>query len=488
MATIAPNQSIQSVIDANPAGTTFEFAAGTWREQEFLTRSGDQFVGDPDGGTILSGARVLTNWQRSSQRAGERWRCSGLPAPLTDNKPVFDGSLANQRNDLFIDDVLQQRVGSNAEVTSGKWWFDPNGNAAVIATDPAGHTIEYSVTANQTWDNNATGVLWENITVEKYATEAQNGAHHGMKGWTYKNATFRHMHGAGVNIGADTVVDGGRFIDNGQCGVEGYGSHNAKVMNAEIARNGFIGYNTDWDGGGLKICGSDNVHLIGNHVHHNKDQGLWGDIDCTNWLYEDNTVEDNTGCGIMYEISYGETRIVNNHCARNGGVGGYGAGGIYVSNSSGVDVSGNTIEVKPGNTAIGGGVSIINDDRGSGNQGIYEARNVNVHHNQITHTDDTAMNGYWVYQAITNPGIAFDNNTYRVKNPSAQRWRLVDRDVSWDELRAAGQEPGGTLTGLDDAPPIEQPPVDPPVEQPPAQTLAPGTYKIEAGATLIVGD
>ena len=410
---IGPGQSIQAAIDASPAGTTFTLAAGVWREQEFLARSGDQFIGDANGGTILSGARVLTNWQRSSQRAGERWRCGGLPESLGDNKPATD-PLANHLNDLFIDDVLQRRVGSEAELGSGTWWFDPNGAAAVLATDPQGHTVEYSVTRNQTWDNGATGVLWQDIVVEKYCTDAQQGAHHGMRGWTYKNAVFRQMHGAGVNIGADTEITGGQYIDNGQCGIEGYQSHHAKVTDAEIARNGWIGYNTDWDGGGLKICTADGVALVGNHVHHNRDQGLWGDIDCTNWLIEGNIVKDNEGCGIMYEISYGETRIQGNQVTGCGGTGGYGAGGIYVSNSMGVDVSGNTIEVKAGNSGIGGGIAVMNDARGAGAQGTYESRSVNVHHNTITHTDDTAMNGYWVYQQIDNPGIAFDNNTYRV--------------------------------------------------------------------------
>ena len=64
----------------------------------------------------------------------------------------------------------------------------------------------------------------------------------------------------------------------------------------------------------------------------------------------------------------------------------------------------------------------------------------------------------------------------------AQRWRYIDRDVTWDELRAHGQEPNGTLQGLGDAP------VDPPIEPPPdqAQTLPPGTYRLPAGATLTV--
>lgn len=479
---ITAGQSLEAATASHPAGTAYQLEAGIWREVEAVfAKSGDQYVGDPGGGTVFSGARILDQWTRQ----GSLWRHPGLPDPLTDSDPVFEGSQANNRNDLFIDDQLQQRVGSRNEVAQGTWWFDPADNAVVMATDPNGHLVEYSVANAMTWDTGATGVLWQDIVVEKYATEAQNGAHHGCRQWTYTNCTFRHMHGAGINIGADTQILGGKYIDNGQCGISGYACPNAKVENAELARNGFIGYNTDWDGGGLKICAADNVVLRGNHVHHNKDQGLWGDIDCTNWLIEGNTSEDNTGVGIMYEISYGETRIVSNTLRRNGGIGGYGAGGIYVSNSMGVDVSNNTVEVKPGNTAIGGGIAVLNQDRGSGNQGTYEARNVNVHHNTITHSDDTAQDGFWLYQPINNPAISFDSNAYIVKDVGARHWRYVDADLTWDELRATGQEANGTLNAGDGG---GQPPDPEPIPPDPDEipTLAPGTYKVTQGTTLIV--
>lgn len=476
---IPAGQSIQAAIDSAPAGSVFQLASGMWREQEFLARSGDTFIGDPQGGTVLSGARVLDQWQRD----GQRWRSAGgLPPPLIDSQPVFEGSLANNQNDLWLNDALLGRVDSLDKVEAGTWFFDPADNAVVMGNDPSGKLVEYSVVANQTWDNGATNCLWRNITVEKYATSAQQGAHHGMRGWLYEHCTFKWMHGAGINIGANTIVSGGRYIDNGQCGIEGYQCDNARIEDVEMARNGFCGYNTDWDGGGTKLCTCDGVVVSGCHVHHNKDQGIWFDIDCTNCLIEGNTCEDNTGVGIMYEISYAGSRIIGNHCARNGGIGGYGAGGIYISNSQGVEVASNTVEVKTGNTAIGGGISVINDGRGSGAQGIYESRDLNIHHNTITHTDDSAQNGYWVYQSISSPAVVFDHNTYIVKDPSFRHWRVADRDVTWDELRAAGQEANGTLQRLGDAP------VDPPPDTGDGDipTLAPGTYKILPGTTLIV--
>jgi parallel beta-helix repeat protein len=477
-----PGDDIQAAINANPADTEFRFAAGTWRHQQFLAQAGNRFIGDPGGGTILSGAMILD--QFAQQPEPGYWRQSGLPPPLTDTQPAFDPLRANNLNELFVDDVLQTRVADWSELGEGKWWFDPEDNSVVLNYDPAGKLVEYSVTQNQTWNNGqSAGVTWENITVEKYCTSAQQGAHHGVN-WHYKNATFRQMHGTGLMLGADGSAIGCKILDNGQCGLAGYQSHNARIEGCEIAGNGWVGYNTDWDGGGLKCCTTDNFQMVGNHVHHNMDQGLWLDIDCTNCLYEDNLCEDNRGAGIMYEISYGGTRIVNNRCLRNGGAGGYGAGGIYVSNSRGVEVAGNHIEVRPGNHGIGGGIAIMNDARGSGAQGTYESRDVDVHDNTIVHGNDTAQNGYWVYQAIDAPNVRFDRNTYYVPDPGSLYWRLIDHECGFDELRAAGHEQNGTLNvGL----PGEKPP-EPPISGEPVFLDWPTMYAPGHTLTLCLNE
>ena len=96
---IEPGQSIQAAIDVNPAGTRFIFSRGLWREERFLAKANSEFIGDPQGGTILSGAIVLTQWTR--QGGNNRWRHPGLPPPLMDDKPTMPGmELANHKNDL----------------------------------------------------------------------------------------------------------------------------------------------------------------------------------------------------------------------------------------------------------------------------------------------------------------------------------------------------------------------------------------------------
>ena len=53
---IAPGQSIQALVNANPAGTTFIIKAGTHIRQSVIPKSGDRFFGEP--GAVLDGQDV----------------------------------------------------------------------------------------------------------------------------------------------------------------------------------------------------------------------------------------------------------------------------------------------------------------------------------------------------------------------------------------------------------------------------------------------
>src|SRR5258708_23936591 len=57
---ILPGTSIQSVVNANPAGTTYLLKAGIHRMQSITPKTGDTFVGE--SGTILNGSRLLSSF------------------------------------------------------------------------------------------------------------------------------------------------------------------------------------------------------------------------------------------------------------------------------------------------------------------------------------------------------------------------------------------------------------------------------------------
>ena len=447
---IASGASIQAAINGNPAGTVFQLSAGVYRDQHFLAQNGDQFLGDPNGGTVLSGAIVLGQWSVS----GGYWKASGLPAPLVDSGDTGSNPLANHDNDLFVDNTLFQRVSSLSQMTTGKWFFDPATNSAYISDNPVGHTVEYSVTPNMTYDNGATDVVVKNLTIEKYATAAQIGPIHGVRDWNIVDVTSRWNHGAGLNVGAGTVVQGGHYNNNGQEGIAGYRADGAQILSAEIASNNYAGYNSDWDAGGVRICTSANVVVSNNNVHYNNGMGIWADIDCSGWTISGNTVTNNAGNGIMYEVSHGNTVIENNT------VSGSSRAAIYISNSDGVVARDNTVTVGAGNTSINGGIDMINVDRGSGPNGVYHLINNSIQGNTIVHINDTATDGIFVYQSLPGqPNNTLNNNTYYVPSVTGTYWHFGSTDYTWSSLHqnTAYESSGTESIGLPTQPPVLPP-------------------------------
>jgi hypothetical protein len=435
---------LQAAIDANPVGTVFQLAAGVYREGMLSPKAGQQFIGDPGGGTVLDGAVVLDGWQALENGL---WRADGLPTPLdhTHGQAAVDHPLAQYREDLFINDELYQRVGSLAEVKAGTWYYDAATGSAYIADSPQGKSVELSSTP-LAFQPSAPGVVIQNLTVEKYATDAQVGAIEAGQGWQIINNTVRWNHGAGINIGADDLVQGGHIVDNGQIGIEGWQADRARIIGVEIASNNYAGYDMDWDAGGAKIAGSAQVQFIANNVHDNHGVGLWGDIDDSQMQFVGNWVAGNDYNGIMYEISYGAT-VHDNTVLDNGQHGPRGGANaqIFISNSQGVDVAGNHVEVSAGG---GNGVMMVYVDRGAGAQGPYDTKNNAVHDNSIVHLGG-GSDGFGIY---FNPALAstwtntWDHNTYTVADANHPYWRFGTTDYTWQQLHQnTASETLGTL-------------------------------------------
>jgi hypothetical protein len=242
-------------------------------------------------------------------------------------------------------------------------------------------------------------------------------------------------------------VIGNYIYDNGQLGV-GDAGDNAEIAGNEVAENGAL-FDPSWEAGGVKIVVARGLVLRNNYVRANYGTGLWCDIDCMDATFEGNTVVENRGPGIQYEISH-VAKIRNNFVKDNGSGGAVWLWGsqILVQNSNDVEVYGNIVEVD----AVGNAIGLVQQDRGSGQYGSFLTRNNFVHDNVITHLSSPQGGSGAVadYNASTmaESNNRFDGNKYFVSDPAARHWRWIEPFYTFAQFQGLGQEPRGQLISV----------------------------------------
>lgn len=235
------------------------------------------------------------------------------------------------------------------------------------------HINRYAFTPG--WPEQARDVTISHLTIRNFKPPPNEGVvNHGAgSGWVIERNTIRDNGGAGVIFGSDNTLRYNCLAANGQYGFSGYRPQlpvGSSITNVVIDHNEIAGNNTeDWEAripgcgctGGGKFWDVANAKVTNNWVHHNHGPGFWADTNDIDFLFEGNTIEDNDGHAIFYEISYNAS-IRNNLFARNALVNGrefqsrgdpFPIGAIYISEAGGderlagaptIDISANTFD------------------------------------------------------------------------------------------------------------------------------------------------
>lgn len=451
-----------SVLSRHPPGTTYCFSTGTHRVNEPLApQRGDSILGQP--GAVLSGSVEITGWWEVERGWAARGR---LPRTLNEN-----GTCSRQApgctltHDVFLDGRRLRRVLTAEQVTPGTFHADYRTNTITIGSEPWEHLVEQAAAPSlvrSTQDD----VTVRNLVLEQAANEAQTGAvesrqvspHRTGTGWHVEHNDIRLNHGVGIGVADGAVVSGNRVLDQGQLGLGVWG-RGVKIHANEVARNGAVGYDPEWEAGGIKSWQTTGTVLTRNHVHHNRGPGLWSDGGCTFTTYDRNVITDNWGAGIQHEISY-DARIVRNRIMRNGvrHKGWAWEAGIQVQSSG----ARGSITIAR-NVVAGNANAITIVESGDRRHepptphGPHAVRNILVHHNTITMYGGQSTG---VFQDIGEHGIfagavRFVANTYRVDSTAEPHFAWADDHLTWSEWLGpgVGQDRGGTLVLLGTTPP-----------------------------------
>ena len=447
---VKPGTDLRQLAGDSAPGTTFCLAAGVHRFMDAVRpRDGQSFIGT--AGTVVSGSKVLSEFRKE----GAWWVADGQTQRLKDhgvcegqyqsNSGTYDS--CSRGEDVFFDDVSLWQVDTLAELSSGEFWFDYANSRIYLADDPSGHLVETTVAkrAFGSYSHDADNVTVRGLVVEKFGNQAQFGAIDSFfgSGWVIEDNEVRLNHGAGIRGNAGSVVRNNHVHHNGQLGLAGFGK-NLLVEGNLVEHNHTLGFDTSWEAGGSKWQRTDGLVLRDNVFRNNRGHGIWIDIDNINALIEGNRSDGNDKAGIFYEISY-DGVIRNNTVSGNGFVRNSSWGrssGIMIANSQNVEVYGNTVDRNRH------GITLFHQDRGSGEHGPYDLRNVNVHDNLIImETGHTGLmedvGSQAVFESWNN---RFHHNTYKVAG--TDRWHWDGRLRSFSEWQALGQGNGSTVSTL----------------------------------------
>jgi hypothetical protein len=446
---ITPGTDIQSVVADAPAQSMFVIQAGIHRLQHITPRDGDIFIGE--SGSVLNGALLIENIRFDAESS--YWIATH--PQLTNMSPVSGGECrpafprCNHAYDLYLDDVPLLHVDSISAVQPGTWFFDYDTDRLIIGSNPAERLVELSQVFHA-FQGTASNVIIHNLTIEKYGGYGQIGAIRGQDStnWVITGNTVRLNSGAGITFGDGTQIIDNRVVYNGQIGISGEGD-NVLVQFNEIAKNNYAGYNPAWEAGGTKFVATEGLIVRANYVHQNNGPGLWTDIDNIHTRYEHNLVVNNQGAGILHEISY--NAIIRDNIVRynqNQDVSVYLGGQIALSSSGNVDIIHNDVVTgRDGGNAI----VVIQQERGTGQYGTYEARDNRIQDNQIVFLNTTGemaaatdiADADWFWQSND-----FLRNEYYGLRDDLQLWGWRDATMDWNTFQQQTGTTGNYSTDI----------------------------------------
>lgn len=286
------------------------------------------------------------------------------PAQICGNASILNGPAAAPSGAVVIN------VGDNIEtLTAGHpagttYWLTPgthrfsysvvpkDGNTYVGAP---GATIDGGGIVNiafweEFYGRRAKNVTLSHLTIQDFtsSTEEQGSIYAGV-GWKIANSTLKNHGYVALFAGPDNVIENNCFDGNGQLGIGTFrfdgNTYNVTVDHNEFKNNNTRNLQDCGCGGGMKWWTMKRGKFTNNWVHNNKGPGVWADNNNIEILFEGNYINDNDGEGIFYEISYNfmirSNTIIRNALAQ-GAIknGNFPVGGVYISESGGVNIPG----------------------------------------------------------------------------------------------------------------------------------------------------
>jgi hypothetical protein len=386
------SKSLQSLIDAAPAGSVVDVPACIYHETVTINKP---LTVDGHGQAQIRGSDVWTAWA-----AGGGSFVSSLSVPpfSGDHQGVCaDGSgRCNWPEQVYFDGTPLTELSAGSVPGPGQFALDGTRHV-VLHDNPSGHVLE--VTTRERWvDTESDDVTIQGMTFWHAANPAETGAigNQNRNGWTLQDSKLYSAHGGIVSLGgasnpnSQTRVLRNEIAGSGYEAIDGFRNNNTLIQGNEIYNNNLSGFDSvNWAGAGVKVVAFSNLVVDGNEVRNNAGPGLWCDIGCQNVVFSNNRVHDNQGAGILFEISAG-AKVFNNAIWYSSPT----APGINISSSANADVYSNVLAWN------NLGIAVFSEERA--NRPTQGTVGITVHDNTILANGQSALSLQWFQRGSGN--------------------------------------------------------------------------------------
>ncbi|MBM7026779.1 right-handed parallel beta-helix repeat-containing protein, partial [Clavibacter zhangzhiyongii] len=346
----APFRTIQRAVDVAASGRTVVVRGGTYHESVVMPKGEALTLQSYPGEKVwLDGSRKLSEWVAS----GSGWYAPGWNLSF-DTSPTYtrgapDGTsaswsfvnpafpLAAHPDQVWFGGTAQKQVATRAQVVPGTFFVDRAADRLYVGSDPRSSSVRSSdlISALQVRGDGSTV---RGIGIRRYAPSVPDqGAVqiHGTR-VAFENVAITDIATIGLSVMAtDARLTAVTSARNGMLGMRAVYADRLVATRLLVADNNLERFNRAPVSGGFKIGRSRDIQVLDSDFQRNAGNGLWFDESVYDITLTGNDVLDNTGAGIVLELSATAT-VADNVIARSG------EEGLWIENSGHIGVWNNT--------------------------------------------------------------------------------------------------------------------------------------------------
>jgi len=257
---VFPGDSLQAVVDAYPAGTTFVIKAGVHRRQQVVPKGGDVFVGE--SGAVLTGEGVTEYAFGAKSVSNVTIRGLVIEKYAAPVNQAAIRTFGGANNWTIEDNEIRYNLGSGIRSGGSGWriignYLHHNQVYGVTGTGMSGLVVEGNEIAFNNYQGTAPGSAGGSKWSYTHGLVVRDNYVHDNVG----NGLWTDGHNDGV------IYEGNLAVNNTASGIQHEASCSAVIRNNTAIGNAF--HTGAWLGAGIRVALSPDVEIYGNTVKNN---------------------------------------------------------------------------------------------------------------------------------------------------------------------------------------------------------------------------